>query len=298
MDADRALATANQHRVEVGLMTPLDVQQAQVEVSADQYDLLTAKNLLLSRVADLKKLIYRGVEQDDGRTFVTAGAVNLPFPVLDRDSLLADAFKNRVDYATAIQQAEIENIRLKYYQNQLLPRIDFIGSLGVNGLSTDSVAQSVNESGGNPEWSFGIQGSMPLGNVAARANLASSRLLKEEAIWKLKQIELEINTDVDTAISAIRTDEQRVESAREAQKLAEAVVDMQNRRLEEGQASTLDILDNRRRYYDAQSAVLEAVDDLNKSVVQLYLSTGTLLQQESIELVDDEPDSPARHRGQ
>jgi outer membrane protein TolC len=67
---------------------------------------------------------------------------------------------------------------------------------------------------------------------------------------------------------------------------------MENRRLEAGQASTIDILDNRRRLYDAQSAELEAVNDLNKSIVQLYLATGTLLHEEAIQLVDDDPQGP------
>jgi len=296
MDADRTLAQANQRRVDVGLMTPIDVRQAEAEVSADQYDYLTAKNFLVARVADLKKLIYRGIEQDDGRTFITAGPADLAVPVMDRETLLGDAFRNRVDYATAIQQAEIEDIRLKYYRNQLLPKIDFVGTLGVNGLSTDSSASSASSAfnGQGPEWSFGIQGSVPFGNVAARANLAASHRLKEEAIWKLKQVELAVNTDVDTAISAVRTNQQRIESARLTRKLAEEVVRGQNRRLEQGQASTIDVIDSRRRLYDAQSGELEAIDDLNKSIVQLYLSTGTLLDQESISLVDDEPDAP-RH---
>ena len=296
--ADQALADANQRRVDVGLMTPIDVRQAQVEVSADQDDFLTAQNLLTSRVADLKKLIFRGVEQDDGHTFQASGPADIPPPLLDRESLLADAFRNRVDYATAIQQADIENIRLKYYQNQVLPRIDFVATLGVNGLSEESTASSISNSGQGPEWMFGIQGSIPLGNVAGRANLAASHLSREEAVWKLKQVELSINTDVDTAMSAIRTNEDRVESARQARVLAEDVVRMENRRLEEGQASTLDILDNRRRLYDAQSRELEAVDDLQKSIVQLYLSTGTLLQQEAVQLVDDEPDAPRKHAAQ
>jgi outer membrane protein TolC len=292
MDADRTLAEANQRRVDVGLMTPIDVRQAEVEVSSDQDDLLTAQNALTARVGDLKKLVYRGIEQDDGHSFAPAGPVYLTAPILDRESLLADAFHYRVDYATAIQQAEIENIRLKYYKNQLLPKIDFVATLGLNGLSTGSTGSSISDSGYGPEWSFAIQGSVPLGNVAARANLAASHRLREEAVWKLKQVELAINTDVDTAISAIRTNEERVETARQASKFAEEVVGMQNRRLEEGQASTLDILDNRRRLYDAQSRELEAIDDLNKSIVELYLATGTLLRQESIVLVDDDRDAP------
>ena len=67
---------------------------------------------------------------------------------------------------------------------------------------------------------------------------------------------------------------------------------MQNRRLEEGQASTLDILDNRRRLYEAQSRELSAVDDLNKSIVQLWVANGTLLRQESIMPVDDDREGP------
>jgi outer membrane protein len=299
MDADRSLAQANQRRTDVGLMTPIDVSQAQVEVSADQYDYLTAKNLLTARGADLKKLVYRGVEQDDGRTFLAAGPVDLPIPILDRDTLLSDAYQNRVDYATAIQQSEIEDLRIKYYRNQMLPRLDVVSTLGINGLSTQNVPNSVSSAvnGQGPEWMIGIQGSIPFGNVAGRANLATSRRLKEEAIWKIKQVELSINTDVDTAISAIRTNEQRVVTSRQAQQLAEDVVRMQNGRLEAGQASTLDVLDNRRRLYDAQSSVLEAIDDLNKSIVDLYLATGTLLNQEAIGLDDNDPDAPKPRHG-
>ena len=116
----------------------------------------------------------------------------------------------------------------------------------------------------------------------------SSRRLKQEALLKIKQVELSLTTDIDTAIDAIRTNEQRVETSRQARKFAEEVVHMQNRRLEEGQASTLDILDNRRRLYEAQSRELSAVADLNKSIVQLWVSDGTLLRQESIVPVDDD----------
>ena len=296
-DADRALADANQRRVNVGLMTPIDVRQAEVDVSADQYDYLTAQNYLTARVADLKKLIYRGVEDDDGRTFLSAGPIDMPVPNLDRQQLLTDAFENRVDYATAIQQAEIEDIKLKYYRNQLLPRIDFVATLGINGLSTSSAGSAVSQAvnGQGPEWMIGIQGTIPFGNVAGRANLAASHKLREEAIWKLKQVELAIHTDVDTAISAIQSNQERVTSARATSKFAQEVVDMENRRIEAGQASTIDILDNRRRLYDAQSAELEAVNDLNKSIVQLYLATGTLLREESIQLVDDDPQAPRQH---
>ena len=101
IQADQGLAEANQRRVDVGLMTPIDIRQAEVEVSADQEDLLVAKNLLTSRGADLKKLIYRGVEQDDGRALAVAGPLQLAVPVLDRETLLADAFRYRLDYATA-----------------------------------------------------------------------------------------------------------------------------------------------------------------------------------------------------
>jgi len=294
MDADRSLAEANQRRVDVGQMTPIDVQQALADVSADQFDLLTAKNLLTSRVADLKKLVYNSVEQDDGRTFLTSGPVDLPIPVLDRDSLLADAYRNRVDYATALEQSKIEDVRLKYYENALLPRVDVVGTLGLNGLSTQNASSAINSAfnGQGPEWSIGIQGSIPFGNIAGRANLDTSRRLKQEAVWKIKQVELLINTDIDTAISAIRVNEQRVASSSQTRQLAEEVVRMQNGRLEEGQASTLDVLDNRRRLYDAQSAVLEAIDDLNKSIIALYLSTGTLLNQQSIVLDDNDPDAP------
>jgi len=42
------------------------------------------------------------------------------------------------------------------------------------------------------------------------------------------------------------------------------------------------VIELRRRLYDARSRELEAGADLNKSIVQLWLTTGTLLEKQSI----------------
>src|SRR4029077_4939472 len=94
-----------------------------------------------------------------------------------------------------------------------------------------------------PQWSAGVVASIPLGNVQGRAQLNIAKGLKEQAIIKIKQTELTIDVDVDTVISRIRTNAQRVETARQSRRLGEEAMKIQNKRIEQGQVSSFDIID-------------------------------------------------------
>lgn len=120
-----------------------------------------------------------------------------------------------------------------------------------------------------------------------RAQLAAIKGFKEQAILRIKQTELTVSVDVDTVISRIQTNLQRVTTSRESRRLGEEAVRVGRKRLEEGQISSFDILEVQRRLYDARTRELAAMAELNKSVVQLGLATGTLLEKQGITLFDD-----------
>jgi outer membrane protein TolC len=50
------------------------------------------------------------------------------------------------------------------------------------------------------------------------------------------------------------------------------------RRLEEGQISSFDLIEQQRKLYDAKSRELAARADLNKSIVTLWQAKGTVLE--------------------
>lgn len=288
LEADQQLAYENQRRFELGFMSPLDVRQAQVAVSTDEEELLSAKNFFMERQFALKRQILSELDLEDNRLFMPTGGLRDEVPRINRTELMRTAYAKRLDYQSALKEAEVQDIRIRFARNQLWPRVDLVGTYGYNGLS-DSYGSSLSEAlrGDAPQFTLGVVASVPLGNVEARAQLAAIKGFKEQAILRIKQTELTVSVDVDTVISRIQTNLQRVTTSRESRRLGEEAVRVGRKRLEEGQISSFDILEVQRRLYDARTRELAAMAELNKSVVQLGLATGTLLEKQGITLFDD-----------
>ncbi|MEO7318795.1 MAG: TolC family protein [Chthoniobacteraceae bacterium] len=287
IDADEKLVAQNQRRLDVGFKIPYDVQQARAAVSQDQEQLLGSKNLFMERQFLLKRLILDDYKLGSSRVFVPQAIPDIPIPKINRAALLTTAFAKRLDYRAAITEAGIQDIRLKFAKNQLWPQLDLVGSYGYNGLAFDyATARQKAYHSQAPEWSFGIQLSIPLGGIQSRAQLGVINGFKEQALIKIKQIEQTVSIDVDTVISRIETLKQRFETARNTTKLGEEAVRIASGRmdigLDDGGIGTFQLIETQRRLYEARSRELAARTELNKAISQLWLATGTILEETGI----------------
>lgn len=287
VDANHKLVEANRRRLDLGLMSPIDLRQAQVSESVSQEELVVAKNLFMEKQFQLRRAILPDADVADDRVLVPTGREQNAVPKLDRMELMQEAFQNRVEYKAALTGVEIDDLRVRYARNQVLPKLDLVGSYGLNGLST-SMSRGLGKAfdGQAPQWSVGVVASMPLGNVQGRAQLAIAKNSKEQSMLKVKQTELAISVDVDTLISRISAHQQSVETARQSRRFAEEAVAIEQRRLEEGQVSTLDVVETQKKWFDARSRELAAQAALDNSIVQLWVATGTLLREKAIVIKD------------
>ena len=283
--ADTKLLEQNMRRLELGFMSPIDVQQARAQISLDTEQQLLSKNLFMERQFALRRLISREAHDTSTRIYLPVETPNLNMPVLDRATLLGVAFTKRHDYLGAVIDAGKQDIRLRFARNQLWPQLDVLGTYGYNGLgSSESEARHGAFDKQAPQWSFGFQFAVPLGNVQARAQLAAIKGFKEQAILKIRQSELTVTVDVDTALSRIETSKQRLATARQTRELNEEAVRIAYKRLEEGQISSFDLIEQQRRVYDAHSRELGARADLNKSIATLWQATGTVFENMGVEI--------------
>lgn len=284
--ADTKLVEQNMRRLELGFMSPIDVQQARAQVSLDTEQQLLSKNIFMERQFALRRLISREAQDNSSRIYLPVETPDLNMPIGDRATLLGVAFTKRPDYLAAVTDAGKQDIRLRFARNQLWPQLDVLGTYGYNGIgNSESEARRGAIDKQAPQWSFGLQFSMPLGNVQGRAQLAAIKGFKEQAILKIRQSELTVTVDVDTALSRIETSKQRLATARQTRELNEEAVRIAYKRLEEGQISSFDLIEQQRRVYDAHSRELGARADLNKSVATLWQATGTVLDNMGIEIV-------------
>jgi outer membrane protein TolC len=279
------LVAYSERRRELGFLSPYEVKQAEVQLSFDRENLLLAKNVFLERQFIMKSLVLPAFETRDRQIYLPTEIPSLKVPPLRRDDLLAIAYQKRLDYKAAILGAEAEDVRLKFARNQAYPQLDIVGSYGWSGLDSSypSAVGQMMESQAN-QWQIGITGGFPLGGIQPRAQIDAAKARKEQAILRVKKSELNVGLAVERAMELIRTNQKRLEAARFTVVRATEAVRVGFRRMEEGLISNFDLIEQQRRLYDARTRELNAVAELNKSITQLWLATGTVLENLNISI--------------
>src|SRR6185503_3621014 len=75
------------------------------------------------------------------------------------------------------------NVATKVAKNNLLPQLNLVGSVGVEGLDGDYPGAVDNQfTGDHVSWSAGLQFELPFGNRAARAIWKRTLLQRQQAI--------------------------------------------------------------------------------------------------------------------
>ena len=169
-------------------------------------------------------------------------------------------------------------MRLKFAKNQAWPQLDVVGSYGWTGLDrTFNDAVDRLQEGEAPAWQLGINGSVPLGGVQGRAQIEAAKARKAQAIIRIKQAELEIGLSVKRSVVAIRNSQQALSAAKATSNAAKDLVTVGLKRMEAGQLSNFELIEQQRRLYDARSVELQFQAALNKAITELWLATGTVL---------------------
>ena len=280
INAGLKLLAFSQRREQLGFFSPYEVGQAQVQLQDDRATLYGAKSFLLDRQILLKRQILPEFQAGDIRVFLPEMIPPLVVPKLDEAALLSLAFSKRTDYKALLISAESEDVRLKFAKNQAWPQLDVVGSYGYSGLDrTFSDATDRLLEGDSPAWSLGINGSVPLGGIQGRAQIEAAKARKVQAITRIKQSELEIGLSVQRSIATIRNAQQALAAGKATSDAAKELVHVGLVRMEAGQLSSFELIDQQRRLYVARSQELRYQAALNKAITELWLATGTVLDQ-------------------
>lgn len=294
-------------KAEVGVLPPVEVLQAEAEKAAREEGVIRAEDAL----RDAEDTLRRVLNLSDAPGYWEVRLVPSDEPVLTQDpngleEHLQTALTRRPDLNQAKLNLESKKIQLKYSRNQLLPRVDLVGALGVSGLSGKAQSQpdlsnpgatlqnpfggnnsdSLDEltSGDHYSYSIGIQVAYPLGNRAARSEKVMADLERQKALFSLKDLENRVVQEVREAFRQIGTNRKRIAAAEAARKLSEERLRAETRRYEVGLATSHDVLDYQERLSVAKSSELRARIDYRESLVNLERVKGTLLQSKGIVL--------------
>jgi outer membrane protein TolC len=270
-----------------GVAAGNDVMVAEAGVYQRMEDALEAEMLYIERQNALQ-LLFKTPEEviAQGSRIQPVDRLRATAPVLSRATLVNTALAERYEVRQSEELIHMKSAELDYATNQARPRLDLVASGGFHGLDDDfgsSYSEAADSQG--PEWSAGIQFSMPLNQDNLKAQRRAAQDEKTRAYIRRGEARLRVALEVDTVFSRLQMNGQRLAATRKSREAAAQTAEAGLKRLNEGVTTSFEVLQLQKDFSDARSRELAALADMNKSIVDLQLATGTLLQQQGVELV-------------
>jgi outer membrane protein TolC len=282
--AERLLAE-NKKRVEVGALAPLDEKQAESQVAARRSDLLSAQRELAAQQNQLKNLMADDFAAWQNVTIEPAQTLLAMPEAFDLQESWRKGLSTRPDLQQLKIDLEKRDLTTRYQQNQLYPSLDATGSVGRNSLGSafDHMFSGLRDVD-NPHYSGGLVFSMPLGNRDARVRLQTTKAGKQQAALRVKKLEQDILVQIDDAVKLARTNFERVDATKQARLYAEAALEAEQKKLENGKSTSFFVLQLQRDLTSARSAEIRALADYNKSLSSVSLNEGSTLERNKLSL--------------
>jgi outer membrane protein TolC len=303
----------NEARVRVGLLAPVAVLEAQADRAARETDVIVAENRVLT---DRMRLAQLAFFRPDG-TFVPRmlepiDEIRMEELDVDEDETLEVALEERPDIHASKGGVRARQYDERIAQNQLLPRLDFVGGYTFFGLSGRSRPQPDRFTGEDTKsplrgteseayrrlanadftgYNVGVRVEVPLSNAARRADQAQRRIALDQAQLSHRQLLSEVTLEVRETVADLRSTQKAVDNTRVAKYLASENLRNQTKRHEVGMATTKDLLDFQQRLTLASSQEVQARIQYAIAVARWERSQGTLLDRHHVAI-----DHPSRKR--
>jgi outer membrane protein len=305
LDLAAKLVQDNQTRVEIGTMAPIDVVQAQAEQATRRQALVNAENDRRTAELGLKRLIVSGTE--DPTWSATLDPVERPEfrpePV-DLEGAIRRALSERTDLAIVKKTVENNTTTLRYLRDQTLPDVEAQVTYGLQGIG--GVQQIRSNSGvlgsdvkqvipggifdsfrtlfdrNYPRWTLALNMSYPLGTSTQEAAVARARVQLSQVGAEIKQIELQVATEVTNAGIQLRNAAEAVEAAQVAQDLSQRRLEAEQSKFEVGMSTNYFVVQAQRDMNEARNSELRAVLNYRKALVEFERLQQTTLQSSNI----------------
>ncbi len=283
------ILTDNRQRHRTGKMAKTEVLEAQAGVASRKTLVSEAQHEHREAANRLSKVLSVAPAHDRVQFVVTDKPVVEKLDLDDR-AILKKAFELQPEYLEARERLNKADIKLAFAKNQRWPELDLIGSYGFNGLDfSRSGSWEQIRDGDFETWSVGIEFRVPIGGgVKTRSQLRKAKLEIKSQLLALKDIEVIVTNNIDTALHQIISAEEQRQYADSIVELRKRLLDAELARLDAGKSSTRLMLEKEDDYRFAKEFALKNNVDLQTALIELELAGGTILLNHNIEIMDIE----------
>ena len=286
LKAAQELLASNRAKAKAGIMSIVDVLQAEAAVATRIEQVLVADKAIRDQEDQLRRLLNPA--EEDLRQDLRLTPLDQPVVTLEPISLqeaIDTAIAQRPEIVQAKKNMESSDLNTQFAKNQLLPTLSFQGTMGVAGLGvTYSNSVNNNFNGDFYNYGAGLVLSYPLGNRSAWSTYNKRQLEAKNAEASLVSVRQQIIVGVREAVRRVQTDFKRIETTRSARIMAEKQLQAEQERLKVGLSITRFVLEFQRDLATAQGNELRATVDYNKSLSNLARHKATTLDRYNLQL--------------
>lgn len=311
----RMLLEENRNRVRLGQLPEVEVVQAEAEVAARESNIIAAKK----QIKDMDEQLKMMLNLPPGAALWEKSVFPVDKPrLMDVDlSFLRSiqvALEKRVEVITNELNLKGGYVARKVAKNATLPALNLQASYSLQGLSGNQRMGDVLGFGGLggfqnlpqrfqggynqsldvlgsadfPEWVVGLQFEYPIGNRAAKADLAQADLRIKQSVAQQAQIQQQVATELREIIRRVESSKDQVEAATVSVALSERRLAEEERKLHYGLSTSFDVLQMQERLIAQKSQLSQAHNQYMRALVDFDKAKGILLDSRLSNLASQE----------
>jgi outer membrane protein len=313
LEQSTRLASDNRKQLDIGTLAPLDVLNADNQVSSDTQALITSQTNLEYQQLIMKQAISRNLSDPvlSSAPVIPTDRVSLlemPEERTPVEELVQRAYANRPEIEQNILSLRNNEITLRAVKNGLLPTVDVFGFYGASALGGSkspfcspeffgptacnvptvgfgTVFTNLYNSSG-PNKGAGLNVNIPLRNRTGQALQARAVLEYRQAEMRLQQLYIQVRIQVINGQYALTNDRAAVQAALAAREYNFQSYEAEVKKLRLGASTTANVLQQERNLASAENNVISTEATYAKDRASIEQLLAQTLDQYGIQLSD------------
>jgi len=292
-------------QVEVGVLAPIEIISAKAFVAEKREGLITVHEAIGNNQDRLKALLnLPSAMPGDTNEITPIDTPEVRAVTADKEALLEGAFKSRPDYLQAKLELKNRIQEEKFYNNQLLPKVNITGSISYKGLRgtsspssslftgtadssfTGTAGESITDIGKRKyyDYNIGVTAEYPLFNRQGKNRAGKALMIRNNSKTKLKRLKQTIEVELYRSIRAVKTALQRISATKASKELMLEKLDAETSKYEVGSSTAFAVLEFQKDLTQAESNEIKAITDYIIAVARLDMASGQVLKKNNIVL--------------
>jgi outer membrane protein TolC len=308
------LYSDNKKQVDVGSLAQIEIVRAEAEVAADEQALVTSETTVLQQETILKNALSRnGLANPAVAAARIVATDRIRIPANEKleslQELVAVAVENRPELQQSRIQLENQKIVLTGQRNLMLPTLSAFADVRNSGLAGDpntltapgaTAPYAANQNpffvGGYgtvlgqvfsrnfPNYSVGLNLSIPLRNRNAQANYATTAVTLRQSELSVQKLVNQIHVDVQNALITLQQARAQYSAAVKSRILQEQTLDAEQKKYAVGASTPFLVIQAQRDLSNAGGTEVVAEAQYIQARLQLDVATGRALDVYNIEI--------------